>query len=185
MIWEIDPVHSQVSFAIRVMRLSTTRGRFTMPRGRLSMDEQSPAHSWVKAEVAAASVETHNGLRDVHLRSAAFLAVKHYPKISFQSTQVEQISDQTYLVTGNLTLHGMTRPITFDVSYRGRGQQKASSASAHLSATATISRNDFGVGRGLGVRVAAGALVSIELELALEAVRQSSDVHEETVTKAR
>lgn len=185
MIWEIDPIHSQVSFAIPVMRLSTTKGHFTMPRGRLSMDERYPANSWVEAEVAATSIETHNGLRDAHLRSVAFFAVKQYPTITFQSTHVEQVGHQTYQVTGSLTLRGVTRHVTFDVRYRGRSQQTASSASAHLSASATINRNDFGIGRGLGVRVAADALVSIEIELALEAVRQSSDVHEEAATKAR
>lgn len=184
MIWEIDPAHSQVSFAIRVMRLSTTRGRFTMPYGRLSMDVQNPANACVEAEVAATSIATHNRMRDAHLRSAAFFAVKQYPKITFQSTHVEQISGQTYQVTGNLTLRGMTRPVTFDVTYDSHSQQPTSSGSAHLSASATINRNDFGVGRGLGVRLAADALVRIELELALEAVRQTSDMHEESATKS-
>lgn len=183
MIWEIDPAHSQVSFAIPVMRLTTTRGRFTMPHGRLSIDERNPANSWVEAEVAAASIVTHNRMRDAHLRSAAFFAVKQYPKITLQSTHVEQTGGQTYQVTGNLTLRGMTRPVTFDVTYDSHSQQTVSSESVHLRASATINRNDFGIGRGLGVRVAAGALVRIELELALEAVRQTSAVHEEAATK--
>lgn len=174
MIWEIDPVHSRVSFALRVMRLSTTRGRFTVPRGRLSLDDQNPARSWVEAEVEAASIETHNRIRDAHLRSTAFFAATRYPTITFRSTHVEQASDQTYRVTGNLTLRGVTRPVTFNV--RHRGQELTLGASMCLSASATINRNDFGIGRGLGVRVAAGALVSIQMEM--ELVRQSSEAYE-------
>src|SRR5437764_11609928 len=115
MIWEIDPTHSHLSFAIRVLSVSTTRGRFHALRGHLHIDEQNPANSWVEAEVEAASIDTRNKLRDAHLRSAAFFAVKQYPTITFQSTNVEYAGDQDYKVTGNLTMHGVTRPIVFDV----------------------------------------------------------------------
>src|SRR5713101_7902254 len=83
--WQIDPTHSHLSFAIRVMSVSTTRGRFHTLRGQLHLDEQNPANSWVEAEVDAASIDTHNKLRDAHLRSAAFLAVKQYPTITFRA----------------------------------------------------------------------------------------------------
>jgi len=69
MTWEIDPTHSHVSFAIRVMSVRTTRGRFNTLRGRLYIDEQNPANSWVDAQVEAVSIDTHNKLRDAHLRS--------------------------------------------------------------------------------------------------------------------
>jgi polyisoprenoid-binding protein YceI len=116
MIWEIDSTHSRVSFAIRVMSVTTTRGSFNRLRGQLHIDEQNPANSWVEAEVDAASITTHNLLRDTHLRSNAFFAVKKYPTIAFQSTRVEHIGGSAYKVTVNLTLLGTTKPITFDVS---------------------------------------------------------------------
>src|SRR5438876_3615895 len=141
MTWEIDPTHSHVSFAIRVMLVSTTRGRFNACRGRLHIDEQKPANSWVDAQVEAASIDTHNKLRDAHLRSAAFFDVKKYPTITFTSTHVEHVGGQNYQVTGNLTLHGVTRPITFDVLYRG--QSSMMGVRAGLSASATINRHDF------------------------------------------
>src|SRR5713226_9260671 len=153
MIWQIDPTHSHMSFAIRVMSVSTTRGRFHALRGHLHIDEQNPANSWVEAEVDAASIDTHNTLRDAHLRSAAFFAVKQYPTITFQSTSVEHAGGQDYQVTGNLTMHGVTRPITFDVAYRG--QSTLMGARTGLTAKATINRNDFGVGRGAAVQLAA------------------------------
>lgn len=171
MIWEIDPTHSEVAFAIRFMRVSTARGRFKTARGRFYIDEQYPTNSWVEAEVEAASIDTHNWLRDAHLRSAAFFDVKQYPRITFQSAQIEPVSDQTYQVTGNLTLHGVTRPITFEVTHQG--QHEVLSARTRLSASATINRHDFGVSRG---RMAVGALVSIALELAV--VQRPSDVPE-------
>src|SRR5215831_10011388 len=120
MVWEIDPTYSQLSFAIRVMSVTTTRGSFNKVRGQLHIDEQNPASSWVEAEVDAASITTHNLLRDTHLRSTAFFAVKQYPTISFKSTRVEHISGSAYQVTGNLTLLGVTQPVIFDVEYSGQ-----------------------------------------------------------------
>lgn len=83
MIWEIDSTRSQVSFAIRVMSVTTTRGRFNTLRGLLHIDEQNPANSWVGAEVDATSIGTHNRLRDTYLRSNAFFAVKKLPHHCF------------------------------------------------------------------------------------------------------
>src|SRR5579863_10204703 len=111
MIWEIDPIHSHASFSIRVMRVSTTRGRFNALRGHLHIDEHNPANSWVEAEVDAASINTHNILRDAHLRSASFFEVKKHPTIVFRSTNGEHIGGQEYKVTGNLTMLGVTKPL--------------------------------------------------------------------------
>jgi polyisoprenoid-binding protein YceI len=174
MIWKIDPTHSQVSFAIRVMGVSTTKGRFNALRGHLSLDEQHPASSWVEAEVDAASIDTHNRLRDAHLRSAAFFAVKKYPMMVFESTHVEQVSDQDYKVTGNLTLHGVTQPVTFDVTYRG--QHMIMGAPTFLTAKAKINRHDFGLGRGMAIQSAASEMATIEIDL--EAVQTSAQDRE-------
>jgi len=178
MIWKIDPTHSHVSFAVRVLSVSTTRGRFHALRGHLHIDEQNPANSWVEAKVEAASINTRNKLRDAHLRSAAFFAVKQYPTITFQSTNVEQVGSQDYRVTGDLTLHGVTRPIIFDVAYRGQSTLKG--ARAGLRASAQINRTDFGVGRGAAVQLAASSMVTIEIEL--EAVQQAVEVQEAVAT---
>jgi len=175
--WQIDPTHSHLSFAIRVLSVSTTRGRFHALRGYLHIDEQNPANSWVEAEVEAASIDTHIKLRDAHLRSAAFFDVKQYPTITFQSTHVEHAGGQDYRVTGNLTLHGVTKPITFDVAYRG--QSTLMGARTGLVAKATINRNDFGVGQGAAVQLIASSMVTIEIDL--EAVQQAVEVREAAV----
>lgn len=179
MIWEIDSAHSQVSFAIRVMSVTTTRGHFNKVRGQLYIDEQHPASSWVEAEIDAASIDTHNILRDTHLRSKAFFAVKKYPSISFRSTRVEHIGGSAYTVTGNLTLLGTTKLITFDIEYSGQ------SAGLHtrtgLTARATMKRKEFGLGQSMMVRFAASDRATIEI--ALVAVQQSMEVPE-TIARA-
>ena len=174
MTWEIDPTHSHLSFAIRVMSVSTTRGSFKALRGRLHIDEQHPANSWVDAQVQAASIDTRNKLRDAHLRSAAFFDAKKYSTITFTSTRVEHVGGQNYQVTGNLTLHGVTRPITFDVAYRG--QTNLMDVRTGLSAKAQINRQDFSLGQGAAVRLVASSMVTIELDL--EAVQQSVEMQE-------
>ncbi len=176
--WEIDPMHSHMSFAIRVLSISTTRGSFKALRGQLHIDEQHPANSWVEAQVEANSIDTRNILRDAHLRSAAFFDVKKYSAITFTSTKVEHPGGQNYRVTGNLTLHGVSRPITFDVVYHG--QRSPMDGRADLTAKATINRYDFGLGQGAAVRFAASSMVTIEIDL--EAVQQSVEVQEAAAT---
>jgi len=176
--WEIDSTHSHVSFSIRVMSVSTTKGRFNALRGHVYIDEQNPASSWVEAEVDAASIDTHNKLRDAHLRSAGFFAVKQYPTIAFQSTKVEHLGGQVYKVTGNLTLHGVTKPITFNVAYRGQSTMMGGRTS--LTAKAKINPNDFGLGRSKAVQIAASSMATIEIDL--QAVQTSMEVQEALAT---
>ena len=109
-----------------------------------------------------------------HLRSADFFDVKKYRTITFMSTHVEHAGGQNYKVTGNLTMHGVTKPITFDVAYRGQNALKG--VRTGLSAKATINRHDFGLGQGVAVRVAASSMVTIEI--GLEAIQQSVEVQQ-------
>ncbi|HKD74249.1 MAG TPA: YceI family protein, partial [Ktedonobacterales bacterium] len=97
------------------------------------------------------------------LRSNAFFAVKQYPTIAFRSTRVEHTGGSGFTVTGNLTLLGTTRPITFAVEYRG--QSAGSDARASLTAKATMNRNDFGLGRGMMIQSVAGKTITIDITL--------------------
>ena len=175
MIWEIDPAHSHASFSIRVMFVSTTKGHFNALHGHLYIDEQNPANSWVDARVDAASIDTGLKRRDDHLRSADFFEVEKYPTITFKSMNVEHIGSQGYKVTGNLTMHGVTNPITFDVAYSGH-ESTMRGVRATLTAKAKIRRNDFGVGHSVPVQIAAGSLVTIDIALAV--VQKSEEVQE-------
>src|SRR5690349_15408747 len=120
MSWDIDPIHSQVTFSVRHLMVSTVRGRFNVVRGQLHIDEQQPANSWVEAEAEAASINTYNEQRDGHLRSADFFETEKYPLITFKSTRVEYVGGQDYKVTGDLTIHGVSKQVTFDAEYHGQ-----------------------------------------------------------------
>src|SRR5260221_1882873 len=117
MSWEIDAMHSHVSFAVRHLMVSTVRGRFNRMRGQIHIDESHPANSWVEAEVDVATVDTQNEQRDAHLRAADFFEADTYATITFKSTKVEAVFGQEYRVTGEFTLHGVTEAVTFDVEY--------------------------------------------------------------------
>ena len=167
MAWEIDASHSSVRFSVRHMMVSTARGHFNVMRGQLHIDEQESAQSRVEAEVDAASVDTGNAQRDAHLRSDDFFDVERYPIITFKSTHVERVSGQEFKVTGDLTIHGVTRSVTFDGEYSGQsnimGGQRAG-----LSARTKINRKDFGLTYGTLVEATQGVvgeLVTIELDL--------------------
>jgi polyisoprenoid-binding protein YceI len=162
MIWEIDSTYSRVSFAVRVLSVTMTKGRFNSPRGRLSVDEVNPGNSWVEASVDAASLATGNQLRDTHLRSSSFFAVKRYPTITFQSTIVEQNGDAAFSVTGNLTLRGVTNPVTFAIE---SSAPIAGSSINMLTARGTINRRDFGLGQSRLLRFAASGMVDIEIAI--------------------
>src|SRR5260370_721807 len=105
---------------MRVLSVTTTRGRFHALRGRIHIDEQHPANSWVNAQVEAASVDTRNKLRDDHLRSAAFFDAKKYSAITFTSSNVEYSSGQNCRGTGNPTLHGSDQTTPCDALYISR-----------------------------------------------------------------
>ncbi len=169
MSWNIDPVHSAVSFSIRHMMVSTVHGRFTGVRGHLHIDEGHPANSWVEAEVDAASIDTHNDQRDAHLRSADFFDTEIYPLITLKSTQVEPLGGPNYKVTGDLTMHGITKSVTFEVEYHGqsviRGVQRAG-----LTAKTKLNRKEFNLSFGSiaeAGQVALSELVTIEIDLEL------------------
>ena len=177
MIWEIDSTQSHVLFSVRVLSVIVTKGRFKSPRGHLSIDEVNPGNSWVEAEVDAASIDTSNWLRDTHLRSPSFFAVRRSPIISFQSTTVEQNSDSTYRLAGNLTLRGITKPATFTIE---RNASEADSSTCRLTARGKINRRDFGLGQSLLLRFAAGR--TVDIEIGMVAVRHATEPGEALVT---
>src|SRR5579864_9445979 len=170
MSWEIDAMHSHVSFAVRHLMVSTVRGRFNRMRGQIHIDESHPANSWVEAEVDAATIDTQNEQRDAHLRTADFFEVDTYPTITFKSTKVEAVSGQEYRVTGDFTMHGVTKSVTFDVEYGG--QSHMAGPRVGLTATTKINRKGFGLSFGALAEAALGEIVTIEIDV--EATTQSA-----------
>lgn len=173
MAWNIDPVHSQVSFSLKHMMVSTVRGNFKVFGGKLEIDEVNPQNSWVEAQADTASVDTREPNRDNHLRSADFLDAEKYPAISFKSKKIEPASNDEYHVLGDLTMHGVTREVLFNAEYSGQLKDAYGKQRAGLTAKATINRKDFGLNWNAALE-SGGVLVSdkVNIEIDLAAVKE-------------
>jgi polyisoprenoid-binding protein YceI len=171
--WTIDPVHSTVEFAVRHMMVSTVKGRFRTFEGRLLIDEGEPSRSTVEASIDVASIDTGVEDRDNHLRSDDFLNAARFPRITFRSTKIEPAGDDRWKMTGDLTIRDVTRPVTLDVEFVGRGPDAWGKERAGFSAETKINRKDFGVNWN-GVIEAGGVVVSdsVRVMLDIEAVRE-------------
>jgi len=171
--WNFDPVHSHVGFSVRHLMISKVNGHFKSWTGTLLIDEDKPENSSLTVEIDAASIDTKEPQRDDHLRSADFLDAQKFPKIAFRSTRVEKIDLEHYRVSGDFTLHGVTREIALEVEYFGRAKDPWGGERAGFSATTSIERKDYGLTFNMpldGGGVVVGDKVNITLEI--EAVRE-------------
>ncbi|ATE53850.1 MULTISPECIES: YceI family protein [Actinosynnema] len=160
--WAIDPVHSDVSFTVRHLGISKVRGHFGAFEGSV-VTAENPLESTVTATIDATTVDTRNADRDGHLQSPDFLDTANHPKITFTSTALRAEGEE-YFIDGELTLRGVTKPVTLEVEVNGFGDgMSEGSKVAGFTATTSISRKDFGVTGG-----AAGAVVSDKIEIKLE-----------------
>lgn len=169
--WKADPAHSEVAFSVRHLMVGNTRGRFTSYDVTIVAAED-PLRSSVTATIDLASVDTGHEMRDEHLRSADYLDVEKYPTMSYRSAAVRR-TDENWVIDGELTLHGVTRPVPLTVEPHGVGVDPWGNRRAGFSATAQISRRDFGIDISIpmdGGGVVVGDKVSVSLEI--EAVRQ-------------
>ena len=176
MAWEIDTKHSQATFSVKHMMFTTVRGHFKVLSGHLHIDEQNPANSWVDAQVDASSIDTNAPNRDNHLRSPDFFDVEKYPTINFKSTKVEHAGGNEYNVTGNLTMHGVTKPVTLKAEYAGLGKDPFGLTRAGLSAKTRINRKDWGLNWNQALE-AGGWLVSedVNIEIDLSAIYKEAE----------
>src|SRR5271163_3148044 len=143
--WKFDNVHSNVGFSVRHLMISKVHGRFFTWTGSLSIDEAQPTASSVEVEIDAASIDTKDSQRDEHLRSADFLDAASFPKITFRSSRVNKEDDQTYKVTGDLTIRGVTREVTLETEYLGRQKDPWGGERVGFSAKTAIDRKNFGL----------------------------------------
>ena len=145
--WQIDPNHSSAQFAVRHLGVSTVRGAFTKVTGSATYDPADPSKTTLEATIDAASVDTRVEMRDNDLRSPRFLDAQKFPTITFHSKQVKSAETGKLQITGDLTIHGVTKEVSLDVDGpsaaikdpMGKGQRMGASA------TTKINRNDFGV----------------------------------------
>lgn len=165
--WELDPAHTLVEFSAKHMMITTVKGRFTEVSGTIHADEKDPSRSSVEATIKAASIDTRTEQRDQHLRSADFLDVEKYPKITFKSTRVEAVDKDHFRVIGDLTIRGTTRPVTLDTTFEGRGKDPWGGERAGFSATTKIDRREFGLTWNQALE-AGGVLVGNEIKISIE-----------------
>jgi polyisoprenoid-binding protein YceI len=163
----IDTSHSGVHFIVRHMVVSKVRGVFGAFSGTIDYDAENVERSKVQVEIDAASIDTREVKRDAHLRSADFFDVENFPKLTFQSTGVKRTGDDTLAVTGDLTIHGVTRPVTLEVEQSGGGKDPWGNERLVWSATTDINRKDFGLNWNQ-VLEAGGLLVSEKIVIELE-----------------
>jgi polyisoprenoid-binding protein YceI len=165
--WTVDADHSQVGFSVRHMMISNVRGRFASFEVDLELDEADATRSRVTARIDAASIDTRSEQRDGHLRSADFFDVENHPHIVFESRSVEPLGEGRFDVRGDLTIRGVTRPVTVSVREEGRGQDPWGGHRVAYTAEARIDRKDFGLTWNQALE-AGGVLVSDEVKITLE-----------------
>lgn len=142
--YAVDKTHSEVSFQIRHM-LGKVRGYFTDFSGTINADAVKPEASTVEFTVKATSINTANEDRDKHLRSADFFDVEKFPEIAFKSTKIKLLGKDRYEVTGDFTMHGVTKAITLPVSFLGSGKDPWGNEKASFETATTLNRKDFGI----------------------------------------
>jgi polyisoprenoid-binding protein YceI len=172
MSWLIDDVHTHLGFSVRHMMVTTVRGQFKQYRGTVDIDPADFARSTFEGEVDVASIETGNAQRDDHLRTNDFFDAPNHPKIRFKSTRIESKGDSQYAVHGDITIRGVTKPVSFDVEFLGTSKNPWGKTVAGLSARATINRKEFGVNYNAVLEaggVAVGEKVKIEIDAELVA----------------
>jgi polyisoprenoid-binding protein YceI len=144
-----DATHSSTVFRVKHMNASYAWGRFNSINGSFTLDEASPAQSKFEFQVKADSIDTANAKRDQHLKSPDFFNAVQFPSITFKSQSVAK-SGAAYDVTGDLTLHGVTRPVTLKVTPTGTGKGPNGASIAGIEATLSIKRSDFGMDKMVG-----------------------------------
>ncbi len=164
--WKIDTTHSSVEFAVKHMMLTTVKGRFTEVSGAVEFDADDPTGGRADITIGAASVDSRDAQRDAHLRSADFLDVERYPTLTFRSAKIEGTAQQ-FTLSGDLTIHGITRPITLDVTFQGAGKDPWGGERAGYTATGKLNRKDFGLTWNAALETG-GLLVGEEVKIALE-----------------
>jgi len=161
--WSVDPSHSKVGFAVKHMGIATVRGVFRDFSGTLEIGDEVRAHGTVQA----ASVDTNDGQRDEHLRSADFFDVERHPRLAFAATAIEPVAEDRLRIVGDLTIRGVTRSIELTAEVLGTGIDDEGATRIGLDIAGTLDRRDFGLTWN-SVVDGGGMLVGNRVDLRLE-----------------
>ena len=171
--YEIDPIHSNIHFSIRHLMISNVRGAFTGVKGTVVYDPDDPGGSNIRAEIDVNSIDTRDENRDKHLKTADFFDVEKYPTMTFASTKVERTGENEYKVTGDLTLHGVTKPVALNVEeVSPETKDPWGNYRMGASAKGKVNRKDFGLAFNAPLETGGVMLGDdVKLEFDLEVVR--------------
>lgn len=171
-VWQIDPSHSGVNFTVRHM-FTKVRGRFTGLSGTIETEGDSFTNGTVNVVIQADSIDTSDAQRDGHLRTNDFFGSEENPTITFTSTSVVPRDGNDFLVNGDLTIRGVTRPVTLEAEYEGGGKTPFGTEAASWTATTEVDRKDYGLSWNAPLE-AGGFLIGddVKIQLDIEAVRQ-------------
>lgn len=174
MFWYIDPAHSQVTFSVKHMMVSTVRGRLGKLSGRLELDPKAPEKADFEIGVDVRGIDTGDPKRDGHLRSGDFFDAEKHPEIVFKSNAIFPKGDGRYAASGELTVRGVTRPASFDIELTGIGVD--GQGGQHLGATATTTLDRTAFGLTWNMPVPSGVLVSenVKIEVDLQAIDEAA-----------
>jgi polyisoprenoid-binding protein YceI len=142
--WNVDPVHSTVEFRVKHLGIATVKGVFREYEGRIEIGDDV-ASTRVYGKINAASIDTGEPQRDDHLRSADFFDVENYPEITFESTKIEPVAEDEFHVTGDLTMHGATVPVTLHAEVTGTEEDPWGNTRVGLEAEGELARSDWGM----------------------------------------
>ena len=169
--WKIDPSHTDVAFSAKHMMITTVRGKFDRVEGEIVLDEANPAVSSGEIRIGAAGLSTGFEQRDNHLRSADFFDVENHPWIVARTTGIERKGDG-YLVHTDVTIRGITQPLTFEAEFLGVVPNMQGGRHAGFHLTGKVNREDFGLSWNVGLE-AGGVLVSKEIKLEIDVAADS------------
>ena len=171
--WVLDASHSLVEFSVKHMMIATVKGRFSSLQGEILVDPAEIAGAEFSVTVDASSIDTREAQRDEHLKSADFFDVATYPTLTFLSRSVEPKGDDEYALVGELTMHGVTREVNFNLTYEGQGRDPWGNTRIGFTATATVNRKDYGLTWNAALETG-GVLVgeTVKIEIHTEAIKQ-------------
>jgi polyisoprenoid-binding protein YceI len=172
--YTVDPAHSRIGFVARHAMVTKIRGAFNDFEAKLHLDAADPSKSTASVVIQAASIDTRNADRDGHLRSNDFFAMDEHPTITFRSTSAAKLDDETYRVSGDLTIRGTTKPVSIDFDFLGAVTDPWGNLRVGFEGSLVVNRKDWGVNWNTALD-AGGVLVSekVTLEFELSATKNA------------
>ncbi len=165
--WAIDPTHTEIGFKVKHMMFTNVSGRFDQFNGTVETEGDDFANANISFQADTASINTGNADRDAHLKSADFFDAEQFPNLAFKATEFNKVDDNNFKLSGDLTVHGVTKPVTLDAEYSGLMTDPWGNTKAGFAVNGKFSRKDFGLTWNAALETG-GVLVSDEVRVNIE-----------------